>query len=43
MRRRKRVMDDPHLPIWWWAALLIGLGLWAAVIYVAVHFISRWW
>lgn len=29
----------------WWFLVWAGVGLlaWAAIIYVAVHFIAKWW
>jgi hypothetical protein len=41
------VKNEPRPP-WWWkpwgvVSVLVGLGFWAALIWVAWHFISKYW
>lgn len=36
-------MEPQKIPAWWWAFAAAGVAFWAAVIYVAWHFIAKWW
>jgi hypothetical protein len=29
--------------LWWLVCSIVGLAFWVAVIYVAAHFIAKWW
>lgn len=35
--------DWPRMRWWWWVMFIGGSVFWAAVIFVAVHFIAKWW
>jgi hypothetical protein len=30
-------------PRWWYAWCAVGVAFWVAVIFVAWHFIAKWW
>jgi hypothetical protein len=34
---------EPKVPLWWKVWVALGLAFWAVVIYVAYHFITKWW
>ena len=36
-------MEQPKIPVWCWAWAAVGIAFWAAVAFVAWHFIAKWW
>ncbi len=41
--RTTEITERPRFPRWWWAFAAVGVVFWGAVIYVAAHFIGKWW